>query len=93
MSTPARPGPALKALARRSAIPVELDVNVQPGLAAPIEVATYYVVSEALDDTGSASLSGQSKAERDQRGTADPLQPPRQAGPQCTVEPVDGQGD
>jgi signal transduction histidine kinase len=40
--------PALKALARRSAIPVELDVDVQPGLAAPIEVATYYVVSEAL---------------------------------------------
>jgi signal transduction histidine kinase len=41
-------GPALKALARRSAIPVELDVDIQPGLDAPIEVATYYVVSEAL---------------------------------------------
>jgi signal transduction histidine kinase len=41
-------GPALKALARRSAIPVELDVDVQPRLDAPIEVATYYVVSEAL---------------------------------------------
>jgi signal transduction histidine kinase len=41
-------GPALKALARRSAIPVELDVEVQPRLDAPIEVATYYVVSEAL---------------------------------------------
>jgi signal transduction histidine kinase len=41
-------GPALKALARRSAIPVELDVDVQPRLDAPIEVATYYLVSEAL---------------------------------------------
>ena len=41
-------GPALKALARRSAIPVELDVKIQPRLDAPIEVATYYVVSEAL---------------------------------------------
>jgi signal transduction histidine kinase len=41
-------GPALKALARRSAIPAELDVDVPPRLDAPIEVATYYVVSEAL---------------------------------------------
>jgi signal transduction histidine kinase len=41
-------GPPLKALARRSASPVELDVDVQPRLDAPIEVATYYVVSEAL---------------------------------------------
>jgi signal transduction histidine kinase len=41
-------GQALKALARRSAIPVDVDVDVPPGLDAPIEVATYYVVSEAL---------------------------------------------
>jgi Histidine kinase len=41
-------GLALEALARRSALPVELDIDVQPRLDAPIEVATYYVISEAL---------------------------------------------
>jgi signal transduction histidine kinase len=41
-------GPALKALARRSAVPVELDVSVQQRLAERVEVAAYYVVSEAL---------------------------------------------
>jgi len=41
-------GPALKALARRSAVPVELDLNIGPRLAEPLEVAAYYVASEAL---------------------------------------------
>jgi PAS domain S-box-containing protein len=41
-------GPALRALARRSAIPVELDVDLEARLAAPVEVAAYYVVAEAL---------------------------------------------
>ena len=40
--------PALKALARRSAIPVELDVRVDGRLPEPIEMAAYYLVSEAL---------------------------------------------
>jgi signal transduction histidine kinase len=40
--------PALKSLARRSASPVELDVHVPVRLAPSIEVAAYYVVSEAL---------------------------------------------
>jgi signal transduction histidine kinase len=40
--------PALKALARRSAVPVELDVHVETRLTALVEVAAYYVVSEAL---------------------------------------------
>ena len=40
--------PALKALARRSAVPVELDMHIQTRLPEPIEVATYYVASEAL---------------------------------------------
>jgi signal transduction histidine kinase len=44
-------GPALKALARRSAVPVELHVYDGPRLAEPIEVAFYYVVSEALTNT------------------------------------------
>jgi signal transduction histidine kinase len=38
----------MKALARRSAVPVRLDVRVQGRLPEPVEVATYYVVAEAL---------------------------------------------
>jgi signal transduction histidine kinase len=41
-------GPALKALARRSAVPVELEVDIETQLPERVEVATYFVVSEAL---------------------------------------------
>jgi PAS domain S-box-containing protein len=41
-------GPALKTLAHRSAIPVELDVQTEGGLPERVEVTAYYVVSEAL---------------------------------------------
>ncbi len=41
-------GPALKSLARRSALPVKLDVGTVDRLPEPVEVAAYYVVSEAL---------------------------------------------
>jgi signal transduction histidine kinase len=41
-------GPALKALARRSPIPVQLDVRAETRLPQRIEAAAYYVVSEAL---------------------------------------------
>ena len=40
--------PALKSLARRSSVPVELNVDVGRRLPEQVEVATYYVVSEAL---------------------------------------------
>jgi signal transduction histidine kinase len=40
--------PALKTLARRSVIPVELDIRTEHRLPQPAEVAAYYVVSEAL---------------------------------------------
>jgi PAS domain S-box-containing protein len=40
--------PALRALARRSAIPVALDVTTERRLAEPIEAAAYFVASEAL---------------------------------------------
>jgi predicted ATPase/signal transduction histidine kinase len=40
--------PALRALGRRSAVPVELDLRVEGRLPEPIEIATYYLVSEAL---------------------------------------------
>jgi len=41
-------GPALKALARRSAVPVNLDLNLGSRTRQPLEVAAYYVASEAL---------------------------------------------
>ena len=40
--------PALKTLARRSAVPVRLDVRVDGRLPEPVELAAYYVVAEAL---------------------------------------------
>jgi PAS domain S-box-containing protein len=41
-------GPAIKTLARRSAIPVELDLDVDRRMPESVEVAAYYVVAEAL---------------------------------------------
>jgi len=41
-------GPAIKTLARRSAVPVELDLDVDRRLPESVEVAAYYVVAEAL---------------------------------------------
>jgi signal transduction histidine kinase len=40
--------PALRALGRRSAVPVELDVRIDGRLPPPVEVGAYYVVSEML---------------------------------------------
>jgi signal transduction histidine kinase len=41
-------GPALRTLARRSAVPVDLDVTTSARYPEPIEIAAYYVASEAL---------------------------------------------
>jgi signal transduction histidine kinase len=54
-------GPALRTLARRSAVPVDLKVGTQSRYPPPLEVATYYVVSEALTNT--AKHAGASRAE------------------------------
>jgi signal transduction histidine kinase len=43
--------PALHALASRSAVPVDLDVRTDGRLPEPIEVAAYYIVSEALTNS------------------------------------------
>ena len=42
---------ALRTLARRSAVRVELDVRTETRLPEPVEVAAYYIVSEALTNT------------------------------------------
>jgi len=41
-------GPALRTLARRCAVPVDLDVTTNARFPEPIEIAVYYVASEAL---------------------------------------------
>jgi signal transduction histidine kinase len=43
--------PALKTLARRSPIPVHLDIQVEGRLPEPVEAAAYYTVAEALTNT------------------------------------------
>jgi signal transduction histidine kinase len=52
-------GPAIKTLARRSAVPVELDLNVDRRMPESVEVAAYYVVAEALTNAAKhAKASG-----------------------------------
>jgi signal transduction histidine kinase len=41
-------GPALRALARRSEVPVDIDVGLDERLPTPVEAAAYYIASEAL---------------------------------------------
>jgi signal transduction histidine kinase len=40
--------PALKTLARRSPLPVDLDIRVEGRMPEPVEIAAYYTVAEAL---------------------------------------------
>jgi signal transduction histidine kinase len=44
-------GPALKTLARRAPVPMELDVRVEGKLSDGVEVAAYYAVSEMVTNT------------------------------------------
>ena len=53
--------PALKTLARRSVVPVHLDIQVGRRLPDPIEIAAYYTVAEAL--TNAAKHAGATAAE------------------------------
>nr|AKG47135.1 putative sensor kinase [uncultured bacterium] len=60
--------PALRTLARRAPIPVEVDIVTDARFAQQVEVAAYYVVSEALTNAArhaSATLATVSVAERD----------------------------
>jgi len=61
-------GPALRTLARRAAVPVELEVPALGRLPEPVEVAAYYVVSEALTNAtrhGRASVVRVAAGQRD----------------------------
>jgi signal transduction histidine kinase len=52
-------GPALKTLARRSAIPVTLDLTIDQRLPDSVEVGAYYVMSEALTNAAKRSRATQ----------------------------------
>ncbi|ALR13857.1 hypothetical protein BST43_18085 [Mycobacteroides saopaulense] len=49
--------PALCTLARRSAVPVTIEVNVDDPIAAPVEMAAYYVLAEALANAAKHSAA------------------------------------
>jgi signal transduction histidine kinase len=57
--------PALRALADRSAVPVELDLQVERRLPERVEVAAYYVVSEALTNTAKHAQASLVKVQLD----------------------------
>jgi len=61
-------GPALKALARRSSVPVELDLELEERLSEGVEVAAYYVVSEALTNVTKHSQASRARVRVRVRG-------------------------
>ena len=61
-------GPALKSLARRSAVPIALDADVGMRLAERVEVAAYYVVSEALANAAKHSQASMTEIRVETRG-------------------------
>jgi len=61
-------GPALKTLANRSPIPVELDVRTQGRLPEPVEVTAYYSVSEALTNAAKHAEASTVHVSADARG-------------------------
>jgi signal transduction histidine kinase len=58
-------GPALRSLRRRSAVPVELHLHAERRLPARVEVAAYYVVSEALTNAAKHAHASVVKVELD----------------------------
>ena len=56
--------PALNALAARAPVPVTLDTDDGERLPAPVEVAAYFVVSEALTNVAKYAQATQASVER-----------------------------
>jgi signal transduction histidine kinase len=59
--------PALKTLARRSAVPVDLDIRVKGRLPEPVETAAYYTISEALTNTAKHARATSAQIELNER--------------------------
>jgi len=60
-------GPALQTLARRSPVPVEVDMRTESRFPEPAEAATYYVVSEALTNTTKHARASRAQVTVDNR--------------------------
>ncbi|HEY3671241.1 MAG TPA: GAF domain-containing sensor histidine kinase [Acidimicrobiia bacterium] len=60
--------PALRSLGRRSAIPMELESHAEGRLPEPVEVAAYYVVSEALTNAAKHAHASVVHVDLDARG-------------------------
>jgi len=95
---------ALRALARRSAVPVSLDLQVTGRLAEPVEIAAYYTVAEALTNIAKHARASTVEVEvaadervlrvcvrDDGRGGADPGRGSGLAGLRDRVEALGGQ--
>jgi signal transduction histidine kinase len=97
---------ALKVVARRSAVPVDLDLGTDATYSEPIQVAAYFVVAEAL--TNAAKHATASKVEvrieerdgvlhvavhDDGKGGADPARGTGLMGLRDRVEALDGRLD
>jgi signal transduction histidine kinase len=63
-------GPALKALARRSAVPVDLELNGDRRFPDAVERAVYYVVSETLTNAAKHAEAAVVRVELDARDRA-----------------------
>jgi signal transduction histidine kinase len=61
-------GPALKTLARRSNVPVDLGVDVDQRLPESVEVAVYYVVAESLTNAAKHAQASEIKVTVDTDG-------------------------
>jgi signal transduction histidine kinase len=62
-------GPALRTLAQRSAIPVELHLNAVSRYTQPVEVAAYYVVCEALTNATKHADASRTEVVVEERGS------------------------
>jgi signal transduction histidine kinase len=60
-------GPALRTLARRSSVPVDLEIRIDGRFPQPVEVAAYYVVSETIANTAKHARASQVRVAVTQR--------------------------
>ena len=83
-------GPAIKVLARRSAIPVEVDLELPSRLPPSVEVGAYYVVSEAL--TNAVKHAGATVAQVSAHSDSDSLQVSVRDDGRGGADPAQGTG-
>jgi signal transduction histidine kinase len=63
-------GPALKALGRRSTVPVTLDIAIPRRLPDPVEITAYYVVAEALANAAKHAQASEVRVHADATETS-----------------------